>query len=783
MNSLAAAIEICHLMNDWPERVYVKDDERRFVAANKATLRAVSMVDESLLIGQRDEDLFESAHVEAARRSEDLLLRAEGPPGLTENELETWPGDRVNFVRTIRQAIGTGERVGILGITCELSEAEREGFLRHQVTNLSGMPAASQEAAESMDAGYWWKNLSRPKSTTYYSPMFLKFFKPKPSKRSTEQVLEGVHPDDKKRVRSFLRSAVTSRTARRGGMAFRFRHEIPPGAKETAYLWVQGDAFLVSLSGEQVVFVTHRVIPEPDTMTLLSQVLRDDFPAGVFVKDAKERRIRFVNDRMLKILGRSYDEVINKTDEQMGFPLDTCEAFRRGDDAILVSGEPSFMAFPERLAGRYTEESAKHGSFVTIKLPIPAHMFSNMAGHSVPEGDMDSVYVLGISADASKTYDNLLHSVFRVLLTATRDAAAYVKRWDAGKMAFVYVDVNTEFCRICGRATDAIIGHTTREVWEATNPGLLEEMESQDREVWAGGNVGKDRRDTMKPDGSGSERRSTDKLLLRDEAGNPMAIWGTSRKILERDLKVELKHVAIIFCDIRKFSDISQQVDSHANEQNREAQLRIVVELLNAFYVLLIELRDKHACDYVKYLGDGAMAVVGGGPSPKNETRSPAERAADFALELTERFPALTKTWQRRHADILTVIQPVVRLGVGLHYGSVMFGEMRASENDWEYSVFGSNVATAQRLESAAAKDTAGDILISGNMHKELKKTEGWQKRYTITDDIDEYPGKGCSVQAYGLRRAKPPFNKGNVLEASSLVPPPLESETGEGAE
>lgn len=735
MNSLAEAISVCNQMNDWPERVYVKDSDRKFVCANLATAIAAGEEDPEKLIGKSDTDLFESPHSRATSVQEVALISGEQNI-VTCDEFETWPyGGRIDFVHSTKKAIVTpsGERVGIFGITRKLTVAEREDFLRRYISCNDPAEAGSSDS----DAGFWWRNITRrTQPPSHFSPEFLQAFPPTElrsrQQRGLAQMVENVHESDKRQLMRFIHAALAGHKLRvsperkgasRGATAFRYLSGDKSARRPE---WIQGEAFFTHAGEDEVVVVNHRRITQPDALALLGQTLASDFPAFVFVKDS-DRKFKFMNDRLLNALGKQLDDVLNETDEGVGFEPEECKSFRRGDISILDDGQPSFVAYWESL----TFPSGLR-RVVTIKMPIPAYVFD-------PSARSEGVHVFGISVDATLGLEFFENAIFTPIVEATEEPA-YIKRLNDNS-EFVYAAANNPFCSLVGKSLPEIIGRTAGEIWKDTNPELIGEMDRQDHNVWSGEKVARHERLTRLPDGT-FQKRLTDKTLLRDEHRNPMAILGISREIMAPRLVGQSKNVAVIFCDIRKFSDLAAKLT---------VNVQILFDFLGAFYRTLMSLRHKHSCDFVKYLGDGAMIVAGGRDSTNDYESSSAARAANFALDLQEQFALVVNEWQHNYSKELTVIQPI-RLGIGIHFDQALFGELRAEGGDGEYSVFGPSVSVAQRLESAAGKMDGAGILISGNMRDELLKATPHNMIYQI-GSLARYAAKDCEVNACTLSR------------------------------
>ena len=159
-------------------------------------------------------------------------------------------------------------------------------------------------------------------------------------------------------------------------------------------------------------------------------------------------------------------------------------------------------------------------------------------------------------------------------------------------------------------------------------------------------------------------------------------------------LEGEQREVAVMFCDIRDFTPISEELKP-AN----------VVDLLNEFYAVMTEIIQKHSGTVTLFIGDEIMAAFGVPvASKKNE-----QNAVLCALEMTEAIPDLNKIYKER-------FDREIRIGIGINSGSVVAGIL-GSKAKLAYSITGDTVNTAKRIESLT-KDLDNGIVISESVYK-----------------------------------------------------------------
>jgi adenylate cyclase len=128
------------------------------------------------------------------------------------------------------------------------------------------------------------------------------------------------------------------------------------------------------------------------------------------------------------------------------------------------------------------------------------------------------------------------------------------------------------------------------------------------------------------------------------------------------------EEVCVLFADARGFTELTQDLAPEAS-----------FELLSALLASLAERVYWHGGDIDKYAGDGLMAVFEGKDGP--------QRCCRCALDLLDRA--------REHA--LPGDGETMRLGVGIHKGSVMVGNLGTADH-LDYTVVGSTVNLAARL-------------------------------------------------------------------------------------
>lgn len=112
-----------------------------------------------------------------------------------------------------------------------------------------------------------------------------------------------------------------------------------------------------------------------------------------------------------------------------------------------------------------------------------------------------------------------------------------------------------------------------------------------------------------------------------------------------------------------------------------------------------------------KYIGDGLMATFG--------TPEPAPRDAQNALKCALDMIAALARWNDERA---AVGEGPVRVGIGLHYGPVIAGDI-GNERRLEYSVIGDTVNIASRLEHLT-RDLNTPLVVSDSLVKAMAQDD-----------------------------------------------------------
>ena len=172
-------------------------------------------------------------------------------------------------------------------------------------------------------------------------------------------------------------------------------------------------------------------------------------------------------------------------------------------------------------------------------------------------------------------------------------------------------------------------------------------------------------------------QRSSTRALLETYLGSDAA----SRVLDGHIRRGEIVDVeaAVCFCDLRNFTELSQQLD--------QAEL---IELLDDAFGAVVGAVEAERGDVLKFIGDAVLAVfrVEGDETARVDAVTRAFRAACGALE---RASAL-------HQERLAAGRAPLVIGLSLHLGHVAYGNI-GSPTRLDFTVIGAAVNLASRLE------------------------------------------------------------------------------------
>ncbi|MGB0126556.1 MAG: adenylate/guanylate cyclase domain-containing protein [Rhodocyclaceae bacterium] len=195
---------------------------------------------------------------------------------------------------------------------------------------------------------------------------------------------------------------------------------------------------------------------------------------------------------------------------------------------------------------------------------------------------------------------------------------------------------------------------------------------------------------------------------------------------LSPGLHGQRRDVAVMFCDIRQFTHLSEALPP---EQ--------VTTLLNRYFNHMARVIHGQRGTIDKFIGDGIMAFFGAPQFSANPCREAFYAAREMAAELA-----------KFNRELAAEGRAPLAFGIGLHAGPAVIGYVGAVER-YEYTAIGDTVNTASRIEGLT-KEMGWMVLLSKAVADRL-------------DDVDdltylgEHAVKGrAAVEVFGWRPAPP---------------------------
>ena len=154
----------------------------------------------------------------------------------------------------------------------------------------------------------------------------------------------------------------------------------------------------------------------------------------------------------------------------------------------------------------------------------------------------------------------------------------------------------------------------------------------------------------------------------------------------------EKKHVAVFFCDLRKFTNYA--------EKNTPED---VIFFLNSYFAKIVDIVTEHKGIVNKFMGDAILAIF-----PLDDGTATIDDALETAWDIVMHSQAI----RLPDGDRFNV-------GIGIHMGYATAGTI-GSHNRFEYTFIGDTVNTASRLDGLS-KRLGYSIIISEETYNHLQ--------------------------------------------------------------
>lgn len=202
--------------------------------------------------------------------------------------------------------------------------------------------------------------------------------------------------------------------------------------------------------------------------------------------------------------------------------------------------------------------------------------------------------------------------------------------------------------------------------------------------------------------------------------------------------------VAILFCDIRGFTGLSEQMTPQE-----------LMKFLNSYFLRMNDPIHQNGGFIDKFIGDAIMALF---DHPDGENVDKATDALNAAIDL--RFALNVYNQHRKNSGY-----PPVNIGVGIHFGPVIIGTV-GSDDRMDTTVIGDSVNIAYRLEALAPK-LGADIIVSAQL-LEAAKAKG-QFVFRMLDWV-RVKGRKNPVEVYEILDHLPEEIQQQRMLTASLI-------------
>lgn len=412
-----------------PQMIYARDRKGRFLLANKQTADAYGKTVKEL-IGSRYQDIHLSVEeIESCLRDDWVVLEKHQAVTVLEERFTDISGAE-RILQTTKIPYHWDDVVGtvVLGVSIDITERKLLEDVRLSEERYRGVIEQSVDSillvkrtGEFMDV-----NQTACEALGYLRPELLKMslfdVDPSYNEASLQACWNQLKESRKKVTESFF---------------LRKNNSACPVEVSIVRVTIRNEDFL--LFSARDITQLKRMNRELQKANTFLDLIFENIPNMVFIKDAKDLRFIRFNKAGADLIGVSREEMIGKNDYDF-FPPEEAEFFTRKDREVLEKGE--LVDIPEE---PISTQSQQVRFLHTKKIPI------------VDENGKP-IYLLGISEDVTDQKMTLLR--LRQSNVAMENALEGIARMNADAK---YVFVNTAYAEMLGYRPDELIGRAWEE--------------------------------------------------------------------------------------------------------------------------------------------------------------------------------------------------------------------------------------------------------------------------------------------------------------------------------
>ena len=178
-------------------------------------------------------------------------------------------------------------------------------------------------------------------------------------------------------------------------------------------------------------------------------------------------------------------------------------------------------------------------------------------------------------------------------------------------------------------------------------------------------------------------------------------VWNAISQGNDKILQTDRKRLTVFFSDIQGFTALSEELEAET-----------LAALLNTYLTEMTKIVAHYGGTIDKFMGDGLMIIFGDGNT--KGAKDDCLRCVTMALAMRKRMKVLQNHWLRQG------IKRKLQIRMGINTGFCTVGTFGAKSHHLDYTVLGTHVNLASRLESAASP---GEILLSHESWALVKDT------------------------------------------------------------